>query len=111
MVFQFEPERIISSHEGFYQDSSDEGNTKEWDMFVKKDYDSSVLWKCKNCSKMKTEKECLCYQEVEAVCNFNLQGMFFLSQAIILLELTHNLMISISICFCNQTWLEPLPCS
>ena len=29
MVFQFEPERIISSHEGFYQDSSDEGNTKE----------------------------------------------------------------------------------
>ena len=23
MGFQFEPERIISSHEGFYQDSSD----------------------------------------------------------------------------------------
>ena len=24
---------------------------------------------------MKTEKECLCYQEVEAVSNFNLQGI------------------------------------
>ena len=43
---------------------------------------------------MKTEKEYLCYQEVEAVCNFNLHGIFVLSQAIILSELTHNLMIS-----------------
>ena len=40
---------------------------------------------------MKTEKECLCHQEVEAVCNFNIQGLFVLSQAIILSELTHNL--------------------
>ena len=60
---------------------------------------------------MKTEKECLCYQEVEAICNINLHGIFVLTQAIILSELTHNLMISVSICFCNQTWLEPLPCS
>ena len=62
---------------------------------------------------MKTEKECLCYHEVEAVCNFNLHGIFVLGQTKILSEseLTHNLMISISICFCNQTWLEPLPCS
>ena len=27
--FQLEPERSICSHEGFYHDSSDEGNTKE----------------------------------------------------------------------------------
>ena len=50
---------------------------------------------------MKTEKECLCCQEVEAVCNFNLRGMFVLIQAIILSELTQNLIISISIYFCN----------
>ena len=24
-----------------------------------------MKWKCRNCSAMKTEKECLCYQEVE----------------------------------------------
>ena len=36
---------------------------------------------------MKIEKECLCCQEVEAVRNFNLQGIFVLSQAIILSEL------------------------
>ena len=42
MGFQFEPERSISSHEGFYQDSSDEGNTMEQDMFVRKDCDPSV---------------------------------------------------------------------
>ena len=58
---------------------------------------------------MKTEGKCLCYQEVEAVCNFDY--LIYLFQAIILLELTHNLMIFISICFCNQTWLQPLPCS
>ena len=63
-------------------------------MFLRKDCDPSVRWKCRNCSTMKTEKECLCYQEVEAVCNFNLHGIFVLSQAIILSELTHNLMIS-----------------
>ena len=68
MGFQFEPERTISSHEGFYQDSSDEGNTMR-DTFVRKDCDPSVWWKCRNCSTMKTEKECLCYQEVEAVCD------------------------------------------
>ena len=55
---------------------------------------------------MKTEKECLYYQEMEAVCDFNLQGIFVLSQTIILSELSHNLMISISISFCNQTRLE-----
>ena len=40
--FQFEPERSISSHEGFYQNSSDEGNTMERDIFVRKDCDPSV---------------------------------------------------------------------
>ena len=40
---------------------------------------------------MKIEKECLCCQEVEAVRNFNLQGIFVLSQAIILLELLKEL--------------------
>ena len=60
---------------------------------------------------MKPEKKCLYCQEAEAVCDFNLRGIFVLSQAIILSELTHNLMISISICFFNQKRLEPLPCS
>ena len=40
---------------------------------------------------MKTKEECLCFEEVEAVHDFNLQEIFVLSQAIILLELTHNL--------------------
>ena len=75
MGFQFEPERIIYSHEGFYQDSSDEGNTTEWDTFVRKDCNPSVWWKCRKCSKMKTDKEYLFYQQVEAVSNFNLHGM------------------------------------
>ena len=84
--FQFEPERTISNHEGFYQDSSDEGNAMERDMFVREDCDPSVWCKCRNCSTMKTEKKCLCSQEVEAVRVFNLQGIFVLSQAIILSE-------------------------
>ena len=95
--FQFDPERSMSNHEGFYQDNSDEGDTMERDMFVRKDNDPTVWCKCRNCSTMKTEKECLCYQEVEANRDFNLQGIFVLSQAIILSELTRNLMISISI--------------
>ena len=33
MGFQFQPERSISSHEGFYQDCTDEGNTTERDSF------------------------------------------------------------------------------
>ena len=53
---------------------------------------------------------CATYQEVEAVFDFNLQGIFVMSPAILSLKLTHNLMVSISICFCNQTRLEPLPC-
>ena len=112
MGFQFEPERSILDwiHEEFYQDSSDEDNIMEQDTFVRKDCDPSVWWKCRNCSTVKTEKECLCYQEIEAVCDFNLQAILVLSQAIILLELTHNLMITISICFCNQMQLEVLPC-
>ena len=32
MGFHWEPEKSIFSHEGFYQDSSDEGNTTEWEM-------------------------------------------------------------------------------
>ena len=55
--------------------------------FDRKDCDPSVWCKCRNCSTMKTEKKCLCYQEVEAVRDFILQGIFVLSQAIILLEL------------------------
>ena len=39
MGFQFELERSISSHEGFYQDSSDECNTTKQDMFLRKDCD------------------------------------------------------------------------
>ena len=101
--FKFEPGRSISNHKGFHQDSSDEGGAMERDMFVRKDFDPSIWCKCTNCSTMKTEKECLCCQEVEAVGDFNLQGIFVLSQAIILSELTDNLMISISICFCNLT--------
>ena len=60
---------------------------KERDMFDRKDCDPSVWCKCRNCSTMKTEKECLCCQEVEAVRDFNLQGIFVLSQAKILSEL------------------------
>ena len=35
---------------------------------------------------MKTEKECLCFKEVEAVRDFNLEGIFVLSQTRILSE-------------------------
>ena len=108
--FQLEPEKSISNDDWFYQDSSDDGNTTERDMFVRNNCDPSVCWKCRNWSTMKTGKECLCYKEVEAVCDFNLQDIFVLSQAIILSDLTHNLMISMYISFCNQTWLEPLSC-
>ena len=81
----------------------------EQDMFVRKDCDPSVWWKRRNCSAiMKTEKECLCFQEVGAVCDFNLQGIFSLSQAIILSEVTHNLMIYVSICLSNLTWFQNL---
>ena len=107
--FQFEPERNIFNHEGFYQDSSDEGDAIKRDMLGRKDCDPSVWCKCRDCSTMKTEKECLCCQEVEAVRGLNLQGIFVLNQAIILAELNHNLMISISICFCNQKWFQN-PC-
>ena len=51
--FQFEPERSISNHKGFFQDSSDE---REGDMFDRKDCKSSVWCKCRNCSTMKTKK-------------------------------------------------------
>ena len=57
---------------------------------------------------MKTEKECLCHEEVEAVSDFNLQDTIV---PIVLLELTHTLLVSIFISFCNQMWLEPLPSS
>ena len=107
--FQFEPERSISNHEGFYQDSSDEGDAMERNMSDRKDCEPSVWCKCRNCSAIKREKESLCCQEVEAVRDFNLQGIFVVSQAMILSELTHNLMTSISISFCNQTWFQN-PC-
>ena len=83
MGFQFEPERSISSYEGLHQDSSDEGNTTEWDAFVRKDCDPSVWWMWRNCFTIKAEKESLCYQELEAVCDFDLQGIFVLSWAVI----------------------------
>ena len=141
--FQFEPEKSISNHKGFFQDTSDEGDAMERGRFDRKDYDPSVWCKCRNCSTTKTEKECLCCQEVEGVRRGF--GVFVLSQAIILsklqkqsrrgvlrnfamnylkflrtsfptehlrsllLELTHNLMISISICFRNQSWFQN-PC-
>ena len=77
--FQFQPERSISNHKGFFQHSSDEGDAMKRDMFDRKDCDPSVWCKCRNCSTMKTEKECLCCQEVEVIRDFNLQGMFILS--------------------------------
>ena len=40
--FQFEPERNTSSYKGFFQDSSDEGDAMEQDMFDRKDCDPSV---------------------------------------------------------------------
>ena len=57
--FQFEPERSISNHEGFYQDINDEGDVMEQDMFDRKDCDPGFWCKCRNCSTMKTEKECV----------------------------------------------------
>ena len=62
--FQFELERSIFNHEGFYQDNSNEGDAIKQDMLDRKDCDPSVWYKCRNCSTMKTEKECLCCQEV-----------------------------------------------
>ena len=52
------------------------------EMFVRKHCDLEFGESVKKISTMKTEKECLCFQEVEAVRNFNLQGIFVLSQAI-----------------------------
>ena len=103
MGFQFEPERGISNHEGFYQDRSDDDNSTERDMLSGK-----IATLVFHCTTKKAEKECLFFQEVEAVRDFNLRGIFVLSQAIIS-ELTHNLMISISLCFSNQTWFQK-PC-
>ena len=88
--FQFEPERSISNHKGFFQNSSDEGDAMEQDMFERNNSEPSVWCKCRNCSTIKTEKEYLCCQEVEAVRNFNPQGIFSLSQAIILSELQNQ---------------------
>ena len=85
--FQFEPQRSISNHKGFFQDSCAEGDIMERDMFDRKDCGSSFWCKCRNCFTMKTEKECLCCQEVDSVRDFNLQGIFVLSQAIILSKL------------------------
>ena len=42
MAFQFEPEMSVSSHEVFYRDISDEGNTTERDTFVRKDCNPNV---------------------------------------------------------------------
>ena len=85
--FQFQPERSISNHNGFFQDSSEEIDAIKRDIFVRKDCDPSAWCKCRNCFTMETEKECLCCQEREAVRDFNLQGIFVFSQAIISSEL------------------------
>ena len=71
---QFEPERSISNHNGFFQDSSDERKRHVW-------------CKCRKCSTMKTKQQCQCCQEVKSVHDFILQGIFILSQAKILSEL------------------------
>ena len=42
ITFQFKPERSISNHKGFFQDSSNEGDVMERDMFDRKDCDPSV---------------------------------------------------------------------
>ena len=55
--FQFEPERSISNHKGFFQNSSDAGDAMEQDMFDRNDSEPSVWCKCRNCSTIKTEKE------------------------------------------------------
>ena len=85
--FQLERQRTISNHKGFFQDSSNEGDAIEQDKFDRKDCDPSVWSKCRNFSAINTEKECLRFQEVEAVRDFFLKGIFVLSQAIILSEL------------------------
>ena len=85
--FQFEPRRSISNHKGFFQDSSNEGDAMEREVSGRKYCDRSVWFKCRNCYTMKTEKECLCCQEVEMVHDFILQSIFVLSPAIILTEL------------------------
>ena len=74
--FQFEPERSISNHKGFFQGSSDESDAMEPDMFDRKDCNPCIWCKCRNCSTINTEKECLYCQEMEAV---NFLGIFVLS--------------------------------
>ena len=54
--FQFEPERSIFNHEGFYQDSSDEGDAIKRDMLDRKDCDPSVWCKRRNCSETENRK-------------------------------------------------------
>ena len=82
-----ERQRTTSNHKGFFQDSSNESNAIEQDKFDRKDCDPSVWSKCRNFSTINTEKECLRCQEVEAVRDFILKGIFVLSQPIILSEL------------------------
>ena len=48
--FHLVPERSIPNHKGFFQDSNDECDAMDRDMFVKKDYDHSFWCKCRNCS-------------------------------------------------------------
>lgn len=50
-----------------------EDDAMERDILVRKDFDPSIWCKCRICSTMKTDKECR--QEVEAVLDFNLQGI------------------------------------
>ena len=78
------------SQKGAYliiKDSSKVVVMKKRDMFERKDYDPSIWCKYRNCSTMKTKKQRQCCQEVEAVCDFILLGIFVLSQAKILSKL------------------------
>ena len=54
---------------------------------------------------MKTEKQCQCCQEVEAVHDFILQGIFVLSQAKIFIRITEAVA---QMCFVEKVFLEIL---
>ena len=87
--FQFEPERSISNHKRFFQDSSGEGDAMLWSdtcltgKIATLAFGASVwlapLWKQKR--NVGTVKKWRRFSK------FNLQGIFVLSQAIILWEL------------------------
>ena len=50
---------------------------------------------------MKTVKECLSCQEVRLLAILTLKAFFIYNQAIVLSELTHELVISTAFCLCG----------